>query len=58
MYISLIDFQFTEKNSSVRVQKQRYLNSLSIQYLIIITCISYENIFVISVPKYIDIAPL
>ena len=43
--------------SSELVHKQRVFNILIIQHLIIITCISYENIFAISVPKCIDIAP-
>ena len=44
--------------SNVVIQKQRDFNNLVIQYLIVITCISYENAFAISVPKCINIAPL
>ena len=43
--------------SSVLVQKQRGFNRLMIKYLIIFTCISYENILAISASKSIDIAP-
>ena len=43
--------------SSEPVKKQGVFNSLIIQHLIIITFISYENKFAISVPKCINIAP-
>ena len=36
------------------VQRQRVFNFLIIQHLIIITCISYENVFAISIPKCIN----
>ena len=39
-------------------QKEMVLNSLIIHDLIIITFISYENIFTISLPKLINIVPL
>ena len=42
--------------SSELVQKQRVFNSLTIQHLIMVNCISYENIFTISVPKCINIS--
>ena len=51
MYISLIDFSYI-------AQKEMALNSLIIYRLIIATCISYKIIFVISLLKLIDIAPL
>ena len=44
--------------SSELVQKQRVFNNMIIHHLIMITCISYGNIFAILVPKCIDIAPL
>ena len=44
--------------SSELEQKQWTLISLLIRQLFMITCISYENIFAISLPKYINIAPL
>ena len=37
-------------------QKGMVLNSLIIHHLIMITCISYEIIFAMSLPKLIDIA--
>ena len=43
--------------SSVLVQRQRNFNSLIVQYLIIITYISNENIFAKPVTKHINIAP-
>ena len=52
MTISFIDYQCEQ------VQKQRVFISLIIHHLIMITCISYGNIFAIIVPKCIDIAPL
>ena len=39
-------------------QKEMVLSSSVIQPLIIITCISYEIVFTISLPKLINIAPL
>ena len=39
-------------------QKEMVLNSLIIHHLIVITCISYEITFTISLPKLINIAPL
>ena len=44
--------------SSELIKKQRVFNSLIIYQLFMITCIRYENIFAISVPKCIKIAPL
>ena len=44
--------------SSELVQKERVFNILIIHHLIIVTCISYGNIFGIFVPKCINIAPL
>ena len=49
--ISLID-------SIELVQKQKVFNSLIIQHLNLITCISNKTIFAMSVPKHINIAPL
>ena len=44
--------------SSELVQKERVFFCLIIHHLIMITCISYGNIFAILVPKCINIAPL
>ena len=44
--------------SYVIVQKLRVLSSLRIHHLIMITCISYGNIFAALVPKCINIAAL
>ena len=51
MYISMIDFQWY-------CTKGMVFNSLIIHHLIMITCISYEIVFTISLPKLINIAPL
>ena len=48
MYISLID--------SHDIAQKVVLNSLFIHHFIIITCIKYEVIFTISLPKLINIA--
>ena len=50
MYISVIDFQWycTQRKGS---------NVLAIYHLIMITCISYEIMFTIYLPKLINIAP-
>ena len=53
MYISLIDFQWTNAET-----KSFHKFKKIIQHLIMITCIIYENIFVISVSECINIAPL
>ena len=47
MYVSVIDFQW-----------YCVFNSLVIRHLIMITCISYEIIFTIYLPKLINIAPV
>ena len=44
--------------SSGLVQKQRVFNNLIIRHLIMITCISYENMVTTSGPNCINIAPL
>ena len=40
------------------VHKEMVCNGLVIHHLIMITCISYEIIFTISLPKLTNIAPL
>ena len=49
MYISVIDSIYFA---------HMVFSSLAIHHLIMITCISYEIILTISLPKYINIAPL
>ena len=51
------NFNSLKKTHMSPSQDQRVFSSLIIEHLIMITCISYENIFAISVPKYINIAP-
>ena len=52
IYISMIDFQW------FFVRKEMVLNCLIIHHLIMITCISHEIIFTISLPKLINIASI
>ena len=49
MYISVIDLQWYGT-------QRKGFNGLAIHYWIMITCISYEIIFTISLPKLINIA--
>ena len=50
MYISVID-------SIYFAHKDMVFSSLAILHLIMITCISYAIIFIIFLPKFINIAP-
>ena len=54
---SYINFQRdTSINANDLAQKQMIFNSLTIHYIIMTTCVSYENIFTASLPKYTNIA--
>ena len=62
IYLSMVAHSFTRVKqctfhwliSSELIPKQRVFNSLTNNHLIMTTCISYGNIFAISIPKCID----
>ena len=57
-FIGVKQCTFHRLVSSELVKKWIVFNSFIIHHIIMITCISYGNIFAILVPKYIDISPL